>query len=429
MSHLVIHIGMPETGSSSIQETLFVLGGVGQFEYADLGVMNHGGVISSFFSDSADWKGHRIAGRSNDQISAFNERVYRKLENIRDRRGFQIISGEAIFHLKEAALVRLRDFFSDAFDEITVVGYVRPPSSYMESSFIQLVKNHECGKLNLQKLWPRYRKKLEKFDRVFGKSNVILRPFTQESLANKDVVQDFCLFLGETIESSLVRRVNESLSLEATCILFAYRRAAPHYLNHPRKLEDNNALIKSLARFGERKLRFSHSLLAPTLECHRYDVEWVENRLEAPLYDGDSPDCGAVHKEADLISIANSNFESFKLYVKSRYLDCDLTPQQIANWVELLRVTVTGRASNGARWPKGGEVLLDHSGRARIIDPNCGPAAALRELAIAFERAGRLSEAETCIKSAIELNPDSAGLLSLNGRIERKLKQLKFLTC
>jgi hypothetical protein len=46
-----------------------------------------------------------------------------------------------------------------------------------------------------------------------------------------------------------------------------------------------------------------------------------------------------------------------------------------------------------------------------------GPAVALRELALAFERSGRGEEACNCIQAALKLRPDAKGLHSLRRRL------------
>src|SRR5690554_2421947 len=287
MSHLVIHIGMPKTGSSSIQETLFAKGGHGKFSYADLGVVNHGGVITSYFSsDPFAWHGHTAVGRTRGQVCVFNECVGESLEAMKSRSDNQIISGEDIYeHMDEHALTRMRDFFSDAFERIEIIGYVRPPISFMASAFIQYVKNHSQTRLDPDKLWPRYRAKLEKFDRVFGPERVTLRSFVPGRLIEGDVVQDFCQLLGEPLPQSQIRRVNESFSLEAAASMFTYHRIGPCYETYPSQPVDNNRLTEMLSSFGSQKLRFADSLVDPIIKKNLSDLDWIEARLGEPLRD------------------------------------------------------------------------------------------------------------------------------------------------
>jgi tetratricopeptide (TPR) repeat protein len=419
MSRLVIHIGMPKTDSSSIQETLFAKGRHGQFAYADLGVPNQGGMLRSFFSaDPYIWGGHRAACRSHPEVIAFNQNVDKSLQMVKARGGQQVISGEDIYHLDEAALQRLRIFFSDAFQTINVIAYVCPAASFMASAFIQLVKNHGQSRLDLNELWPRYRAKLEKFDRVFSEEHVTLRIFQPESLVDGDVVQDFCQYLGVSIDPKEIRRVNESLSREATAALFAYRRNGPRYRSYKGKAEDNNRLVALLADYGEEKLRFADSLVSPMMENNRDDLGWVEARLGEPLRDSCTAAEGAITSEQDLIDIAEDSVEALAAFVERQQAKAELTPQKIANWVEKLRVAITGRASNGATpSPCSESAFLTPEQIIRLTEEKIGPAVALRELALAFERKGQIEEACNCIQAALKLRPDAKGLHSLSQRL------------
>ncbi|MCC4270459.1 hypothetical protein LL254_07025 [Marinobacter nauticus] len=420
MTKLIIHIGMPKTGSSSIQETLFAKGGISEFIYADLGVVNHGGVITSYFSrDPYSWHGHKAVGRSRNEVDIFNKKVGKSLEAMKARCGYQILSGEDIYeHIDEHSLFRIRDYFSGSFEEIEVVGYVRSPASFMASAFIQFLKNHGQARLDMNKLWPKYRAKFEKFDRVFGRERVTLRPFSSEAMVDGDVVQDFCHFLGEPIAQADIRRVNESLSLEAAASLFVYNREGPCYETYPGQPVDNNRLMDILAEFGSQRLRFSDSLVNPIIEKHQSDLEWVEKRLGEPLRDHEAGEAGVIESEQDLLDIASKNARELEVFVRERISESTPTPLQIANLMEKLRVAITGRASNGVKPAPCEEATFFSPEQLELLSRHdTGPAVALRELALAFDRSGRRTEACNCIQAALKLRPDAKGLHSLKQRL------------
>lgn len=419
MSHLVIHMGMPKTGTSSIQEFLYSKGQLGKYRYADLGVVNHGGVITSYFSrDPYAWHGHVAAGRPIAEVRSFNEQVGERLLAMKSRGGYQVLSGEDIYeHVDEDALTQMKDFFSDAFEKIDVIGYVRAPGSFMASAFVQFLKNHGQARLDMDKLWPRYRAKLEKFDRIFGRERVTLRPFKTEAMVDGDVVQDFCHFLGEPIAQADIRRVNESLSLEAAASLFVYNREGPCYETYPGQPVDNNRLMDILAEFGSQRLRFSDSLVNPIIEKHQSDLEWVEKRLGEPLRDHEAAEAGVIESEQDLLDIASKNAKELEVFVRERIAESTPTPLQIANLMEKLRVAITGRASNGVKPAPCEEATFFTPEQLELLSrQDTGPAVALRELALAFDRSGRRKEACNCIQAALKLRPDAKGLHSLNRR-------------
>ena len=76
-----------------------------------------------------------------------------------------IISGESISSLSKPGVERIKRFLEEYFQKITVVAYVRPPFSLMESSFQQRVKGGSAKNFNVQKMYPRYGKKLRKSSR------------------------------------------------------------------------------------------------------------------------------------------------------------------------------------------------------------------------------------------------------------------------
>lgn len=418
MPRLILHIGMPKTGSSSIQETLFNLGTLGSFNYAKLGVANHGGIITSVFSENPyEWRGHRVAARSPKEVKDFNSRMLLRLEKICESKVSQIISGEDIWHMSEGALEKLKSFFSQYFNSIEVVGYVRPPGSFMVSSFQQLVKNHALKRLRGADHYPRYRDRFEKFDRVFGKENVTLRLFDSKQLAQSDVVIDFCQLLGESITPMNIKRVNESLSLEATAVLFAYHREGPKYAHYRGKGRDNTALVANISGFGTHKLRFTNAFIAPVLEQNHNDIAWVEKRLGYSFADQCSMDDGAISSEDQLLEVAIDQFDALNEYVNVKQEQAEPTPKQLSQWIESLRIGITGRNSNGQAPVYGSQGFFTDEQMILLENDRLPPVVALRELALAFERHGRVEEAISAIKAAIALRPDARGLHNLEKRI------------
>ncbi|NYS78425.1 hypothetical protein HZS80_12025 [Halomonas glaciei] len=418
MSKLVLHVGMPQTDASSIQATLFTCGVVGEFRYADLGVPNHGGIITSLFiEDPSNWSGHRLAGRSPKEVESYKQQALQGLEAVRNTQEYQVISGEGICHLPENSLIKLRDFFASHFECIEVIGYVRPPASFMASVFQQLVKNHGLARLRGEAYYPHYREKFEKFDRVFGRENVTLRLFKPEHLVGGDAVVDFCHLLGESILQEQIQRANKSLSLEAISVLFAYRREGPQYANYKGKARDNNALVASLEGFGSRKLHFASILIDPILENHREDIEWMEQRLDQSIIDTGAVDDEAIISENQLLNIAIEQFDALESHVNKQIAQVEPTPEQLAHWIEKLRTAITGRNSNGLTPAYGSQSFFTDEQLALLENDKLSPVIALREMALAFERHGCLDEARSVIEAALTLRPDAKGLHKLQKRM------------
>tara|TARA_R110001583_G_scaffold195389_1_gene372647 strand:+ start:5426 stop:8266 length:2841 start_codon:yes stop_codon:yes gene_type:complete len=418
MSRLILHVGMPQTGSSSIQETLFSWGGFKEFHYADLGMANHGEVITSLFEqDRFAKRGHRLLGRSSQEIEHFNQQALSRLEKVCEAKGQPIISGEDIWHLSEQGLEKVRDFFINHFDHIEVISYVKPPSSFMVTSFQEGVKKNSLARLRLESHYPHYQEKFEKFDRVFGQQNVTLRLFDPKQLVGRDVVIDFCHLLGESISPEHIQHVNESLSLEATAVLFTYRREGIQYAHYKGKALDNNTLVDSLTDFGALEMRFADALIAPVVQRHRSDIDWIEARLGQPMNDQSNEDANIIASEAQLLEVASRQFDALETYVNKQVNQVEPTPEQLAHWIEKLRTAIAGRSSNGVAPLYGSQGFFTDEQMSLLEDDKLSPVIALREMALSFERHGHIDEARSVIETALILRPDAKGLLALLQRI------------
>jgi hypothetical protein len=131
---------------------------------------------------------------------------------------------EGLFHIDRHGLIDLRNFISEFYKKIIIICYIRPPASYLPSSFQQTLKTRDIQHLDLDREYPFYRKKLEKFEKVFGRNSIIYSVFDKISLKNGDVTQDICSITGIEYQLLDIKRTNESLSRGASSLLFVYRK-------------------------------------------------------------------------------------------------------------------------------------------------------------------------------------------------------------
>ncbi|MEW5838766.1 MAG: tetratricopeptide repeat protein [Pseudomonadota bacterium] len=415
MSKLVIHVGMPKTGSSSIQETLFDVGVCGEFTYADLGCANHGGVLRNVFSSVSS--AHEADSQNTHDKKGGATLALSKLDEVRKLSGHQILSGEPVWHFSEAALLRMKHFFEDAFDEIQIVAYVRSPVSFMASAFQQLVKNHECASLDFNALYPRYREKFEKFDRVFGVDHVILRHFEPSLFPRGDVVLDFFHLLSGDVDVDLIKRVNESISLEATSVLFAYRKFVTQDGSSPRARKENRGLLSVLSNLEGRRLRFSREAVAPIIDANRKDIDWIEKRLGQAILDEGDVGYGVISSERELLDIALLQYSAVQNMVNRQ---SSLATPSLSRLVSLVDSLKTGlSAKDGEAVCEDGALLLHKRFFATLNDTAAPVQYVLRELAIAFERQGMFDEALAVLAQALKLSPEDASLTRAFKRVKR----------
>lgn len=343
-----IHIGMHKTGSSSIQESLNKLPTTSNFHYIKLDSPNHGGNIYTLFSSKPqNYHAWIKLGLSKDEINEIKEKTKSKLiesfTTIDSNRFF--ISGEDIINLEYEELLRLKDFFSDYFKKITIIGYVRTPKTYIKSAFQQSVKG-KLNHFNLSKLYPNYKSRFEKFDNVFDKKNVILRPFNKENLYGNSVVSDIAKILNIEFNESFEKRTNDSLSLEAVQLLYIYRKFGPSYGTGKNSIRENNTLIKSLSTIGKTKFEISDSLINPILEKNRNDISWITNRLDLSEFDThEENDNHTVKNELDLLTPKTETINELLFKLGEKFHPNGLTPSSEVN-VALLVHSLRLKLSN-----------------------------------------------------------------------------------
>jgi hypothetical protein len=279
----IIHIGMNKTGSTSIQRSLKIFED-DHFMYARLGNRaNHSFPIYSLFaSDPERHRSYRVAARRLANVDSFKKVVWKELDSaVSALQGRALlISGEFIASLPETDMVKLRQYFETRFDGLTIVGYVRPPAGYMISSFQQRVKSGGLAKFDLTRMYRSYQFIFGKFDRIFGRDNVLLWKFDPKVFPESCVVRDFCARLGISLPTEKIIRMNDSLSRQAVTALYAYNKFSKNLGANPFSGAESGK-IRNILR-GD-KFRLSPDILLPVLEQHRSDIEWMEARLGQSL--------------------------------------------------------------------------------------------------------------------------------------------------
>jgi hypothetical protein len=286
MARCIIHIGMHKTGSSSIQNSLFRFAD-SRFFYANLGeVANHSLAIFSLFADHPGRHHlHQINNRNARAVQEYIEKIRKEMEisiAAANNRSL-LISGEDIGALTPSELVKLREFFQQNFNDLVIVGYVRPPGAYMSSAFQERIKGAPDVRFNIPKTYRSYRRSFEKFDEVFKSSNVLLWKFDPASFPAGCVVRDFCTRLGIDLPVERIVRVNESLSQQAAVLLYTYRKLGRWIGSRTMKGPESVRLGTAIDEPDAPKFRLSPSVVNPVLDKNRADIEWMESRIGQSL--------------------------------------------------------------------------------------------------------------------------------------------------
>ncbi|WP_176504169.1 hypothetical protein [Cobetia sp. 5-11-6-3] len=389
---------------------------LGQYKYTGLGLLNHGGVIRSVFSgDLHAWHGHKNSNRSDSEIIEFNCYYRNLLESEFSSGGDKIISGEDIFHMDSEALRELKKFCDNYFKTIKIVGYVRSPLSFMESAFIQLVKNHNQKNIDFSILWPQYFVKLSRFDSVFGNENVILRHFSPSELYHGDVVKDFFNLLGLQVPTSS-KKSNESLSLEALACLYVYRKYGNLVDSNTNSRIFSQALVERLSNFGNTKFGFSKSLIDRVISENRQDIEWINSRLGKDIDDSAAEKEFAISKEQDFVDVALMSLPNLCKFNENNIASDKDNEQILVFFLNQLK-SFAYKLVSSSDINEQDDFSFDEHQCAILSASTIGPAVFLREMALSFKKAKNYQDALKCIDAAINIKPSALDLKKIRNDI------------
>jgi hypothetical protein len=350
MKTCVIHFGMNKTGSSSIQQSFWNQLDNPNWKYLDLGWANHGASLSTIIP--AQPHPRDIALGKTDQVTFEKRKLKHQPQLIKELESDAenlLISAEwlcsRMYQLSE--LMAFRDLVASHVDKIILVGYIRQPKGYMESAFQEKLKHFNLKSLAFNQHYPQYKKKIETFDQVFGRENVITWKFDPKSFVNGCVVQDFCSRLGIDFPVNLIKRVNESLSREAIAFLYTYLKFLPSLPRHPKSIQSNQLLVARLTTLNGTKMQFSWPSVLRVIEKHHDDITWMENRLGEALKEPRKKIIDPIRSEKDLLTYKPEDLQWLGQQLGSDYESRwhpAMTPQEVAEWIYALRLKLAQEA-------------------------------------------------------------------------------------
>ena len=346
----IVHIGMHKTGSSSIQQSLHHNLKNENFCYVNLISPNHSGKIFSLFAEGRIGYSQKKRNSTQKEIDTINSKTkYLLIKNINtNNKSTKIISGEDIVRFTKYELEAFREFLYIYFDKVTIVSYIRTPMSYMESAFQQQIKGG-MKIFNMERCYPNYRKRFEKFDLVFGYENVKLWKYDSKKFPDGNVVMDFSNRLNLNMKKEETMRVNEALSKEALSLLYIYRKYGPGYGIGHSVIRENKSLIDAIKNLGTTKIKFSPSLFESILERNREDILWMEERLGESLSESRQIGSNDIERENDLLTVDKTIIEELRDMLDSHYLpenNNGESLEEIADLIHFLRMKLTGKTQD-----------------------------------------------------------------------------------
>ena len=358
-----LHIGGSKTGSATIQKVMFDqplpdhhyvrTGTVDRYDPGDV-TPNHSPFLSLLF------------GRGNNRVAPYFRRrgwtpvqlkTQRKAwlaeltREIEDSDKDLIFSAERLCSpsFDEASLTAFRTFLETHVGTIRVIGYVRSPVSYCQSSFQQRLKGVDPVSLELSPI--RYIKRFQKFDTVFGRANVTLCHYNRSTLSDGDVVVDFARHLGVSLVDYTRTEINTSLSLEAVAVLYAGQHFGRKIRPSSRYDADTRALLQALRKLDRGKLAFGPAILEPMLKKCAHDIDWMETRLGVVIRDAPETGAQVISSENDLLAVAANAQTRLEAVLTGEILGQGQEErrggaQNVARLMDVLRETVSERRTD-----------------------------------------------------------------------------------
>ncbi len=308
MKKLFVHFGTHKTGTTSIQETLYADCPDEAFQYLSFGRSNSSAIVRRAYREK-----YRSLARDQDFRPISREQI---IQNQKDSRERIIQSLKAlppnrnvIFSAEEISVLTLpelrwlaEDFEQFSNHKLIAIGYLRPPESYVNSLVQQNLKR-KFTKLGDQKVSIRYKKRIGRFNVVFGRKNMKVKMFHPDALKNGDVVVDFCHEIGCATAPKTVERSNESLSLAAMQILYTYRTRFPTYS----RIDD--ALIQCLLQKKGVKFRMSANLISKITNWSADDFDWLKKNHNIDFSRHWPPTGDGMNSEEDMLHIPKDTLD------------------------------------------------------------------------------------------------------------------------
>lgn len=290
MAHLILHIGHPKTGTTALQ---FALGGNGAvlrdrgILYPDSGVDHKHASIAPHLLDLENASLRRRLRATGDKLRRRSGKVWQRICRQCEASDANriILSGEAFWGAPGQPKVKaMRAELATICETAEVVAYLRSPAPLFMSRLNQRMWVSQTLPVLKQTYFQNYFKRPVTAYSGAGFSRVSLRLFDRGSLLNGDIVDDFCAnFLPDlptTLDKSVIRRSNDSLSAEALAAIQSHAQSNQSRFAFRRRIQKSRLLRavteadKSVAGFTRPSL---HPEVADAVVAASSDLIWLRD--------------------------------------------------------------------------------------------------------------------------------------------------------
>ena len=289
MNECILHVGMPKTGSTSIQDSLFHGLSDPGFRYlchdGSSGLILMNAIFrheenNAYFYQKRGWS----ARYATLQRITLKDELEQALAAAAHGQCKPILSAESIWAWTMEELQGLQQFLAQHGYTARVVAYLRLPKPWLESWFQQTIKKGNCRfQVYPKHLHLNYSNRIQNLETVFGSERLEISTYDARSFPDGCVVQDFYQRLGIAYKPAQIKRSNDSLKLPALQFLYTYHKFSGKVFKGRHALEQNERLIHQLSDLEGPPLRLHSSLIEPYREEFERQRAWVEQRLGTPF--------------------------------------------------------------------------------------------------------------------------------------------------
>lgn len=228
---LYLHIGCEKTGTTSIQDCLFInkdnLKKNGYYFLQSMGQKNNRKLTCYSITEKVNDELYRnLLKKFSDKKNIKNhieEELEKEILNIDNSIENVLITSEHFSSrlFLEEELLELKNLLDRFFEEITIICYFREQSKACQSLFSTGIKSGSANKLdfyikecNSKNPYYNYFNMAKIWSNVFGKSNLKLRIFDRKNFKDGSVLNDFFSLIDPNLFSNLIipKPSNESLN-------------------------------------------------------------------------------------------------------------------------------------------------------------------------------------------------------------------------
>lgn len=331
MAELFLHIGLPKTGTTTIQQTFFenrkALSENFGIYYPGF-APNHGTNFYSIFCERPHKYGVNVAkGRATpEEVREFNSAKFEKIRRHLKKNTCRklVISGERLSALHADGIARLRKFLGEFSEKQRVIVYVREPVGLATSLTQQLLKtSNTLESLMADPPTTHYRKSIERFISEFGRANVDIRIFDEAIQQPHGLMGDFMAALGESPELAgkiEEKRSNASMSMEAALILSAVQHNREFLPGKPLNIGFARKFVQLLMDIPGSRFMLPAKLAEVCRKRAADDIRWLEKQLGRNPFRNGAASATEARPEWSNETLRRLGLEIYGLYEENRKL-------------------------------------------------------------------------------------------------------------